>query len=325
MLDTIQQLKKFKMDNVVVFLSHQWLALQKPDPARVHYVTMCAALRAVAALGTGDIMGDLDTLYVWVDFCSIPQEHLASQELAFISVPLYASLSDIFFIIAPGTKHMDLDLWCDVSTFSVDGWCRAHMMAKVGSTELSNMFLCTSLTGELQEVTMETFCQCSIFIFEGEFRCCSTKHVGNLLCERELLMLPILGIYANCVLCRLEGVDTDEDDVLPSMLMSLINTDMDRMFPTYFDFTREDPEGMVTGFERRELFGPLPEMMEQRLRTGSRKSEVDVVEFFGPERLNTRSRSFLHTRSSSEKPSDEDSHQSRLSDEESDVSLSRSC
>merc|ERR1712136_731283 len=108
------------------------------------------------------------------------------------------------------------------------------------------------------------------------------------------------------------------------MLMSLISTNMERMFPTYFDFTSEDPEGMVTNVERRELFGPLPEMMEQRLRTGSSKSEVDVVEFFGPERLNTRSHSFLHTRSSSEKSSGEDSHQSRLSDEESDVSLSRS-
>jgi len=329
MLDTIQHLKTFKMDHVVVFLSHQWLALQEPDPSGVHYQTMCAALRAVVALGTGDKTGDLDTLYVWVDFCSIPQEHLASQELAFMSNPLYSSLSDIFIIVAPSTKHKDLDMWCDVSTFSADGWCRAHMMAKVGSTELSGIFLCTSLTGELQEVTMETFCQLSIFIFEGDFRCCSKKHVGCLRCERQFLMSPILGIYANCVQSRAEGFETDKDDVLPSMLMSLISSDMERMFPKYFDFVREDPKDMITNVERRELFGPLPKMMENRLRTGRRKSENDVVEFFGPDRLKTRSHSFLRARSSSEEPSEEASHQSRLTGEEgdvseSDVSLSRS-
>lgn len=54
---------------VFVFLSHQWLGHLRPDPRRVHYKSMCRALRSAAE----DACVPLGAVRAWVDVCSIPQ------------------------------------------------------------------------------------------------------------------------------------------------------------------------------------------------------------------------------------------------------------
>jgi len=46
--------------------------------------------------------------------------------------------------------------------------------------------------------------------------------------------------------------------------------DKERMFPRYFDFERQHSKSCT--IDRRELFGPLPEMMEQRVASNKAKA-----------------------------------------------------
>ena len=68
---------------VFLFLSHQWLGFEHPDPDGVHYAAMVRAVRAVAA----DAAVGLDLVRVWVDCASIPQKNRSEQKLAITSLP----------------------------------------------------------------------------------------------------------------------------------------------------------------------------------------------------------------------------------------------
>ena len=69
-LDTVEKLKNFHQKFLILFLSHQSFAWGVPDPSGMHHKTMCAAARTVAkAANVG-----LDSVFLWVDFSSVPQE-----------------------------------------------------------------------------------------------------------------------------------------------------------------------------------------------------------------------------------------------------------
>ena len=68
---------------VFIFLSHQWLAFDQPDPDNVHFTAMKQAVTAVAA----DAGVPIEQTRVWVDYCSIPQENQSEQRLAIASLP----------------------------------------------------------------------------------------------------------------------------------------------------------------------------------------------------------------------------------------------
>ena len=69
-LDTIEKVDKFKKRCLIIFLSHQWFTSGVVDPTGVHYKTMCAAIREIIVVANCR----LDKVFLWVDFCSIPQE-----------------------------------------------------------------------------------------------------------------------------------------------------------------------------------------------------------------------------------------------------------
>ena len=70
-LDAIEQLNEFRKHCLIIFFSHQWLAWSVPDPNGLHYQTMRAAVCKVTTVANVS----LDKVFLWVDFCSIPQEH----------------------------------------------------------------------------------------------------------------------------------------------------------------------------------------------------------------------------------------------------------
>ena len=47
----------------------------------------------------------LESVYVWVDFSSIPQKNRKIQEGAINSLALYSSLADALVIVAPDGRH----------------------------------------------------------------------------------------------------------------------------------------------------------------------------------------------------------------------------
>merc|ERR1719333_702550 len=108
-LDTEEALAKFKADHSIVFLSHQWLAWGFPDNAtKTHLNAMKSAIRSAARR-----VSETSSLercawkntYIWVDYCSIAQDHRGMQMLAVSSLPVYASSADIFVIVAPPAEH----------------------------------------------------------------------------------------------------------------------------------------------------------------------------------------------------------------------------
>ena len=125
---------------------------------------------------------------------------------------------------------------------------------------------CESCNGSLQQVTYEMVHGIALNVFLGDFGCCSLGHMGCRRCDREKLRTPILGIYAQY--CRTFMSD-HRVAAGPGMThlfpIEQIELDKERLFPRFFEFVMApgDPSSSV---EVRELFGPLPEMLEQRIR-----------------------------------------------------------
>ena len=69
-LDTCEKLRKFRQTCLILFLSHQSFALGVPDPSGLHYRAMCAAACTIAKIANVS----LDSVFLWVDFSSMPQE-----------------------------------------------------------------------------------------------------------------------------------------------------------------------------------------------------------------------------------------------------------
>uniref|UniRef100_A0A7S1ATK8 Uncharacterized protein n=1 Tax=Noctiluca scintillans TaxID=2966 RepID=A0A7S1ATK8_NOCSC len=269
-LDSIQQVKKIQEDFIILFLSHQWLGWGIPDPKNTHFDAMCATILEAAKLFSGG-QGrmDLRKIYVWVDYCSIAQEQRPMQELAIRSLPLYSSISDMFIVVAPQAEHDNSKKNCDIDTYATRGWCRAEMMAKVFGSGLDNMFLCEAVGAALKPVTMDMLDQLDLRVFEGDFSCCMLKHKNTSKCDRESLVSPMLGIYSNCL--KRDTADVKHEGMFT---LETFQKDKERMFPRNFDFEKQHAKSFT--LDRRELFGPLPEMMEHRVASNKAKAPKPV-------------------------------------------------
>merc|ERR1719333_939332 len=143
-LDTEEALASFKADSSIIFLSHQWLAWGFPDNAtKTHLNAMKSAVRSASqrvGAASNDARCAWENTYVWVDYCSIAQEHRGMQMLAVSSLPVYACSADIFVIVAPPAEHQS-SRHCDLQSYNARGWCRAEMLAKICSSGLQNFFV----------------------------------------------------------------------------------------------------------------------------------------------------------------------------------------
>ena len=72
-----------------MFVSHQWLAFDQPDPHGVHFASIKQAIRNVA----DENELPLSSIRVWVDIFSIPQKNRSEQRLAIASVHVWKSIS----------------------------------------------------------------------------------------------------------------------------------------------------------------------------------------------------------------------------------------
>ena len=82
-------------------MSHQWLARDEPDPDGVHFAAICRAVRLVAA----EWREAPKDMYLWVDFCCVPQANRNTQEMAIQSLPVFASACRYFVAVCPESTH----------------------------------------------------------------------------------------------------------------------------------------------------------------------------------------------------------------------------
>ena len=166
-LDKLSDVFAFKNKNSIAFFSHQWLGWGMPDPNDVHIKAMQSAVKTIEAQ-----MDQNKTLYVWVDYTSIAQNHVGMQQAAVGSLPVYASVADQFVIIAPKTIHCDSNRQCDLDTYQARGWCRAEMLSKVCGSGVSGMTIAEldeAGTTTLKPITMDDIAKLSLYVFEGNF------------------------------------------------------------------------------------------------------------------------------------------------------------
>ena len=87
----------FFQRSLTIFASHQWLGRDDPDPDRIQYRCICAALRDISSRGDRS----LDEVYLWLDYASVPQSSRAVQRLMIMSLPCIAATVDVFLVVAP--------------------------------------------------------------------------------------------------------------------------------------------------------------------------------------------------------------------------------
>jgi len=131
-LDSLEEIVSImQAGKQIIFLSHQWLAFDAPDPLGVQYHVMIPAIEQVAAANGWRV----DDCFVWCDCCSIPQKSKALQELAIDTLPIYSAIATAFVIIAPAAAHKQTGLTCDASTYQRRLWSAQPMRACTRATQ----------------------------------------------------------------------------------------------------------------------------------------------------------------------------------------------
>uniref|UniRef100_A0A7S4S494 CHASE domain-containing protein n=1 Tax=Alexandrium monilatum TaxID=311494 RepID=A0A7S4S494_9DINO len=257
-LDTVEQVQRFREQRWIVFFSHQWLGYSAPDANNVHYSTMRDALTAImAALPLkGGCAADFRSAFVWVDYVSISQVNRSSQALCINSLPLFAAEADAFVMVVPEVRHSDTQLPCNLETYRQRGWCRAEILCKVCASGVAGMFVARG--GGLQRLTVGRFKELSISVFEGTFTCCTLCHPKGMVCDKQKLASPILGMYISLT----KDMETPEDgeaagppDGAKAEVFEYLTEQRELFFPHSMKYkTLREGEGQEVD---QELFGDV--------------------------------------------------------------------
>lgn len=282
--------------NFGVFFSHQWTAWDHPDHTGEQFNSMKAVINYLVT--NKDHKLELERMYVWVDYFSIPQANPHIQKLAINSLPIYASLLQLFVIVAPEITHKNTDARLSRDTYQERGWCRAEQLCHYVKCGDSDMFLADStgrpmpLKGKLagqaikdlksgskrmsfarieREADVEEWFEKMFFVFsEGvSYTCCRLEHDMNgkaTPCDREALMLPILGLYGDIYGRR------DEEGV-KEIFERIQEEGLDKIFPPTFEYQAKE-----TGLkETRTLFGDLLDVLEAYVHAQRQEGTLQKV------------------------------------------------
>ncbi|KAL1521120.1 hypothetical protein AB1Y20_022674 [Prymnesium parvum] len=209
-LDSVRAVEWFKENNTICFMSHQWLSSTEPDPQNIQLESM---KRGMAKLIETEHL-DINNLWIWLDYWSIPQQHTGLQILAISSLPVYAALANYFLVVAPTAVHATTGKECDLSTYVRRGWCRAELLSKVCGSGYENMFKITGDSSKIEQFQVDMNDMSSLCVFHGEFTVDTDK---------EALVLPVLGLYSLIL------SNWDEPRMQP--IIRMINSDKERFFP----------------------------------------------------------------------------------------------
>ena len=249
----------------IVFFSHQWTSFTVPDPSNTQYEAMRVSLRELAKNNGWD--ESLKDVFVWVDYSCIPQANPSTQNLAIRSLAAYASSATYFVIVAPDTNHADLDDKCDLTTYQLRMWCRAEQVCHSMRNGTEGMYLALGDGGDLAPVKTDFF-QESLRVFEGQLTCCRLEHKGMSACDRQSLVVPLLGLYGELYRAAVDGVKGGDAESLASVKAFLdeIEKHQDSVFPPTFQRVMWRKNKKVT--EEVMLFGDLIERMKHRIDHG---------------------------------------------------------
>jgi len=270
----------------VVFFSHQWTSFTVPDPSNIQYDTMVLALKELAKRNGWD--ESLKDVFVWVDFSSIPQANPSTQNLAIRSLAAYASSATYFIIVAPDTPHADLDDKCDFDTYQKRMWCRAEQVCHSMRNGMEGMYLKTGASTPLSPVKNDHFVD-SLHVFDGELTCCRLEHKGLSSCDRQSLVIPLLGLYGELLRAAADGRKGGNADSLQAVeaFLSEIDSRQEDVFPRTFKRVMWRKNKRV--IEEVMLFGDLIDRMRAKAESGTLEYNEDL----GAATASTKSSDFI--------------------------------
>jgi len=256
---THTELEAFTQQHPTVFFSHQWLGFTAPDPAGLHFATVCSACEFLLQR---DAIG-AEELFLWVDYSSIPQACKFTQTLSISSLAAYASALRYFVIIAPETTHHGTQKPCNYGSYSRRGWCRLEQWARLASEGTRDLFKWTGEELELafdEEHERQAMVD-SLMVCEGDFTVRGDIHK---------LVDTVLGLWAMCV-ARQDCDETVAD------VKAQIDRLHERVFPS--EFFDDLPERMVAMLEENpETKNRLKNPNQQRPTTLAREKTIDLQE-----------------------------------------------
>merc|ERR1711865_279381 len=139
--DSLAKVAVFKKTYKIVFFSHQWTAWTEPDHTSKQYKAMVEALQTVVT----DFGWDLNKVYVWVDYISIPQCVGSVQLLAIHTLTAYSSVADAFIAVCPDLEHKETSASVGVESYKHRMWCRAEQACFALKNGCDNMWMCTEM------------------------------------------------------------------------------------------------------------------------------------------------------------------------------------
>ena len=123
MLDAPSAAAKLRKKGCILFFSHQWLSTDVPDPAGQQFGDMSSAIQEFVQARRLKT----DSIFVWVDYCSIPQRSAQQQQLAVNSLPAYVAACSEFVVVAPQVLHSSTKVPCNFTSYSGRFWCRLEV------------------------------------------------------------------------------------------------------------------------------------------------------------------------------------------------------
>lgn len=264
-LDSLSDVDAFiAVGKHVVFFSHQWTSFKNPDPSGDQYDVMCASMRVLTRRNGWD--ESLKDVFVWVDYSCIPQANSSTQNLAIRSLAAYASSATYFIIIAPETSHADLENTCDINTYQKRMWCRAEQVCHSMRNGTDGMYLATS-NASLEPVKNNFFIE-SLHVFDGELTCCRLEHKGMGACDRQSLVIPLLGLYGELARASHEAKTKGAENLVSvdTFLME-IEKHQEDVFPRTFIRVMWRKNMRVS--EEVMLFGDLIDRMKAKISSGA--------------------------------------------------------
>ena len=214
--------------NMLGYDTYQWLAWAHPDPDNAQYKCVVEGLKTV-----GRLFGwSAESMMIWLDYHSIPQDQTCSSSMrgqAISSLPIYASLSSIFVVVAPRATHSGTGLTCDQDTYHRRLWCRVELFSHYFRRGRDAMYLLQE--DQVLASVDQSWLLDALFVFEGDCTCCLRKHEG-MKCDKPLVRDLMLGLYAEVLYFKKK--DESHESRRCREIYDSMEQNKDRVFPMSF-------------------------------------------------------------------------------------------
>ena len=200
----------------VIFVSHEWLSFDHPDPdgdqrSALHKVlTRLAEGKVKEVRGTvlaEQFLGQkivvkadgwkrrLPHMFLWLDYMSVPQPtvektrpgpdlevRVAKAEeglsLAVASIPSYIEWTTLMLVLVPVLKHRARqETICGYDTWRSRGWCRVEFLGAYLSRNKVRVMVVKG--GKARPKFVAPYEAVLLHPLEGEFTCCQRKHISS--------------------------------------------------------------------------------------------------------------------------------------------------